>query len=143
MTGSDARFVWRSDEAVLAAGLEPWSEVPLWLPQTNEAFRHFLEIAAPARVMAVVKADGYGHGALEVARAALEAGASWLGTAHISEALKLRSAGFDAPILAWLHTPDSDFDAAINANVDLGISGWELEYVAAAAKRRERYQARA
>ncbi|NMR29745.1 alanine racemase [Crystallibacter degradans] len=100
--------------------------------------RHFLEIAAPARVMAVVKADGYGHGAVEVARAALEAGASWLGTAHISEALKLRSAGFDAPVLAWLHTPDSDFDAAINANVDLGISGWELEYVAAAAKRQER-----
>ncbi|MBM6579862.1 NAD-dependent epimerase/dehydratase family protein [Microvirga sp. BT689] len=46
VAGSDARFVWRPDEAVLAAGLEPWSEVPLWLPQANEAFRHFLEIDA-------------------------------------------------------------------------------------------------
>jgi 2'-hydroxyisoflavone reductase len=42
--GSDARFVWCPDEAVLAAGLEPWSEVPLWLPHSDEPFRHFLEI---------------------------------------------------------------------------------------------------
>jgi 2'-hydroxyisoflavone reductase len=44
VTGSDARFIWCPDEAILAAGLEPWSEVPLWMPQSNEAFRHFLEI---------------------------------------------------------------------------------------------------
>jgi len=44
VAGSDARLVWRSDEAVLGAGLEPWTEVPLWLPQADEAFRHFLEI---------------------------------------------------------------------------------------------------
>ncbi|MBF9194577.1 NAD-dependent epimerase/dehydratase family protein [Microvirga terrestris] len=44
VAGSDARFVWCPDEAVLAAGLEPWTEVPLWLPQADEAFRHFLEI---------------------------------------------------------------------------------------------------
>lgn len=44
VVGSDARIVWRSDETVLAAGLEPWTEVPLWLPHTDEAFRHFLEI---------------------------------------------------------------------------------------------------
>ncbi|QRM31342.1 NAD-dependent epimerase/dehydratase family protein [Microvirga sp. VF16] len=44
VTGSDARLVWRSDEAVLAAGLAPWTEVPLWLPHADEAFRHFLEI---------------------------------------------------------------------------------------------------
>ncbi|MGF9756365.1 NAD-dependent epimerase/dehydratase family protein [Microvirga sp. 0TCS3.31] len=46
VAGSDARFVWCPDEAVLAAGLEPWSEVPLWLPHSNEPFRHFLEIDA-------------------------------------------------------------------------------------------------
>jgi len=96
--------------------------------------RHFLEVAKPARVMAVVKADGYGHGALPVARAALEAGAAWLGVAHITEALALRAAGIDAPILAWLHTPDSDFTAALTANIDIGISGWEIDHVAAAAK---------
>jgi len=44
VAGSDARFVWCPDEAVLAAGLEPWSEVPLWLPHADEPFRHFLEI---------------------------------------------------------------------------------------------------
>ena len=44
VAGSDARFAWRSEEAVLAAGLEPWSEVPIWLPRSNEPFRHFFEI---------------------------------------------------------------------------------------------------
>jgi 2'-hydroxyisoflavone reductase len=44
VSGSDARFVWCPDEAVLAVGLEPWSEVPLWLPRSDEPFRHFLEI---------------------------------------------------------------------------------------------------
>ncbi|WP_229229757.1 alanine racemase [Sinomonas cyclohexanicum] len=107
-----------------------------------DAIRHNVElvrrVAAPARVMAVVKADGYGHGATQVARAALEAGASWLGVAHISEALALRAAGIDAPILAWLHTPDSNFSAAVAAGIDLGCSGWELEAIVAAAREQER-----
>ena len=84
--------------------------------------------------MAVVKADAYGHGAGPVARAALEAGASWLGVAHISEALALRSAGINAPVLAWLHTVDSPFAEAVAGNIDLGLSGWELESVVAAAR---------
>ncbi|MCC9195835.1 alanine racemase [Arthrobacter sp. zg-Y820] len=96
--------------------------------------RHLVRLASPARVMAVVKADAYGHGAVPVARAALEAGASWLGVAHISEALALRGAGITAPLLAWLHTVDSQFSEAVAANVDLGLSGWELEHVAAAAR---------
>lgn len=96
--------------------------------------RRMVEIAAPAKVMAVVKADGYGHGALRTAQAALDGGASWLGTAHVSEALALRNAGIDAPLLAWLHTPDTDFTAAIEAGIDLGCSGWELEHIVAAAR---------
>ncbi|MCC3281147.1 MULTISPECIES: alanine racemase [Arthrobacter] len=99
--------------------------------------RHLAEIARPARLMAVVKADAYGHGALEVARAALEAGAGWLGVAHISEALALRTGGISAPLLAWLHTADSDFAAAVAANIDIGVSGWELEAVVAAARELE------
>jgi alanine racemase len=95
--------------------------------------RRLAQIAAPAVVMAVVKADAYGHGALPVARAAVEAGASWLGVAHIDEALRLRAAGITVPMLAWLHTPDSDFAAAVAAEVDLGCSGWELPRIAAAA----------
>ncbi len=88
--------------------------------------------------MAVVKADAYGHGAVQVARAALGAGASWLGVAHISEALALRAAGIDAPMLAWLHTSQSNFQAAVAAGVDIGISGWELDAVVAAAREQER-----
>ncbi len=88
--------------------------------------------------MAVVKADAYGHGAVPVARAALEAGAAWLGVAHISEAVALRDAEIDAPLLAWLHTPASDFAAGIENSVDLGVSGWELEHVVAAARALER-----
>ena len=79
-------------------------------------------LVAPARVLAVVKADGYGHGMELVARAALEGGADQLGVADIAEALALRSAGIDAPLLAWLHGPDADFAAAVDAGVELGIS---------------------
>ncbi|MEO5315773.1 alanine racemase [Pseudarthrobacter sp. CC12] len=107
-----------------------------------EAIRHNVRrlaaAASPAKVMAVVKADAYGHGAVPVARAALQAGASWLGVAHISEALALRAAGIDAPLLAWLHTADSNFGAAVAAGVDIGCSGWELERIVAAAREQER-----
>ncbi len=107
-----------------------------------EAVRHNVRrlaaVASPAKVMAVVKADAYGHGAVPVARAALSAGASWLGTAHISEALALRAAGIEAPLLAWLHTPDSNFAAAVAAGIDIGCSGWELERIVAAAREQER-----
>ncbi|MHA7272231.1 alanine racemase [Arthrobacter sp. TMT4-20] len=99
--------------------------------------RHIADVVSPARVMAVVKADGYGHGARQVARAALESGAAWLGVAHISEALDLREAGIEAPILAWLHTVESDFGAAIRNGIDIGVSGWELDHVVAAARRQQ------
>ncbi|MFC7400957.1 alanine racemase [Citricoccus sp. GCM10030269] len=92
----------------------------------------------PAALMAVVKADAYGHGALPVARAALDAGATWLGLAHVSEALELRKAGITAPMLAWLHTTGSPFGRALEENIDLGASGWELEPIAQAAQRLER-----
>ena len=88
--------------------------------------------------MAVVKADAYGHGAVQVAQAAVAAGAQWLGTAHISEALALREAGFEVPVLAWLHTPGSDFSAAVAHNIDLGCSGWELGHIVAAVRALER-----
>lgn len=90
------------------------------------AVRHNIAVlaaaAADAQVMAVVKADGYGHGAVPVARAALEAGASWLGVCTIEESLDLRAAGITAPLLSWLHLPDDDFAAAVAAGVDLSVS---------------------
>ena len=67
------------------------------------------EHAGSAEVMAVVKADGYGHGAARVGRAALAAGAAELGVATLDEALALRRDGVTAPLLAWLHAPGADF----------------------------------
>lgn len=102
------------------------------------AIRHNVRVlrerVAPAEFMAVVKADAYGHGAVPVARAALEGGATWLGLAHVTEALALRAAGISAPALAWLHTAQTPFAEAIAQQVDLGVSGWELEPIAAAAR---------
>ena len=93
---------------------------------------------APAQTMAVVKADAYGHGALASARAAVEGGADWLGVVDIPEALALRGAGLTTPILSWLHGEDSDFEAAIDAGIDLGISSLDqLERAAATTGRAE------
>lgn len=100
--------------------------------------RQLRDVAHPARVMAVVKADAYGHGAVPVARAALEAGAAWLGVAHVSEGVALRRAGIESPILAWLHTAGTDFTAGVEHGLDLGISGWELEHIVASARELER-----
>lgn len=72
--------------------------------------------------MAIVKADGYGHGAVTAARAALEAGVDHLGVADLDEAFELRAAGIDAPVLAWLHDPDADFASAAEAGIALGLS---------------------
>lgn len=80
------------------------------------------QVAGTRSLMAVVKAGGYGHGADAVARAALEGGADWLGVADLGEALALRSAGIEAPLLAWLHDPLEDFAAAAEAGIDIGIS---------------------
>ena len=77
-----------------------------------------------SEVIAVVKADGYGHGALRSAIAALEGGATRLGVADINEALALRKAGIDAPIVAWLHTPDVNFTEAASHGIELGISSF-------------------
>jgi alanine racemase len=92
---------------------------------------------APTRhLMAVVKADGYGHGAVTAARAALEAGADHLGVADLTEGLELRLAGIDAPVLAWLHDPAVDLGVATEAGIALGVSSRaELERVAAAGHR--------
>jgi len=80
------------------------------------------ERAGSAQVMAVVKADGYGHGAAQVGRAALAAGAAELGVATVGEALALRRDGITAPVLAWLHPPGTDFGPAVAADVQVGVS---------------------
>ncbi|WP_221328806.1 alanine racemase [Actinoplanes sp. L3-i22] len=74
-----------------------------------------------AEVMAVVKADGFGHGIVETARTALRAGATWLGVTSLAEAFVLRRAGFTAPILSWLNAPGADFTAAASAGVHVAV----------------------
>ncbi|WP_235571562.1 alanine racemase [Mycobacterium sp. Root265] len=94
-----------------------------------------LQDRSGAGVIAVVKADGYGHGAVEVARAALAAGAVELGVATVGEALALRAGGITAPVIAWLHTPSTDFAAAIAAGIEVVVAApYQWERVLAAAR---------
>lgn len=102
-----------------------------------------LRAAAPAvKQMAVVKANAYGHGLLPVALTALASGSDWLGVAQLPEAVELREgldrAGVDradAPVLAWITTPGSDFAGAIRAGIDLSVSWtWVLDAISAAAR---------
>jgi alanine racemase len=86
-------------------------------------------------LMAVVKADGYGHGLVPAARAALAGGADALGVAVLEEALALRAAGVPAPLLAWLHAPGTDYAAALAADVEVSVNAeWALAEVVAAAR---------
>jgi alanine racemase len=81
-----------------------------------------LRAGTTAEVMAVVKADGYGHGLVESARAAIAGGATWLGVCTLDEALALRGAGLTVPVLAWLIGPGMALDEAVAAAVDLSAS---------------------
>jgi alanine racemase len=80
-----------------------------------------LKSIAGVDLMAVVKADAYGHGLIQVARAALDGGATYLGVALLEEAIALRDAGITAPILAWLLPPGSDYKSAIDRDIELSV----------------------
>jgi alanine racemase len=93
------------------------------------------DLVAPdgSDVMVVVKADGYGHGMLESAVAARQAGAPWLGVATIDEAVRLREAGDTGRLLCWLTVPGDDWAAAIERDVDVtAYSVAELDEIRAA-----------
>jgi alanine racemase len=91
--------------------------------------------AGGAQVMAVVKADGYGHGLLPSARAAVEGGAAWLGCAFLEEALAVRAAGLDVPLLAWLTSPGEDLTEAVRRRIDVtAYSVGELDALVTAAR---------
>jgi alanine racemase len=74
------------------------------------------------KLLAVVKADGYGHGLVEIAKTAETAGADWLGVALLEEAITLRKNGIKSPILAWLVPPGSDFQSAVDLNIDIAVA---------------------
>ncbi|WP_329175883.1 alanine racemase [Streptomyces decoyicus] len=91
--------------------------------------------APRAELMAVVKSDGYGHGAVRCARAAREAGAGWLGTALPEEAFALRAAGDTGRLMCWLWTPGGPWQQAVEQDIDVGVSAlWALREVVAAAR---------
>jgi alanine racemase len=90
--------------------------------------------APTAELMAVVKADGYGHGMVPSARSAIAGGATWLGVATAVEALGVRDAGIEVPMLAWLLAPDDDWSALVSRGVDVNVSAaWALEKAVTAA----------
>lgn len=79
-----------------------------------------------SQILAVVKANAYGHGLIPVAKAAVESGADWLGTALLEEAIELRKSGISTPIIAWLTPLGEDFRSAVEMNIDLSISSLEV-----------------
>jgi alanine racemase len=103
------------------------------------AIRHnvrLLKELTGTQLMTVVKADGYGHGLAEAARAAREGGADWLGVATIDEALALRAAGDTGRVLCWLTVPGDDWGAALEQDVDVtAYSVDELDAIAATGRR--------
>ncbi|WP_454114627.1 alanine racemase [Microbacterium lacticum] len=103
----------------------------------TENVRHLRRLT-DSEVIAVVKADGYGHGAVRSAFAALAGGATRLGVADVSEAIALRRAGIDAPVLAWLHAPGASFVEAAGLGIELGISSVDQLVAAASAATADR-----
>ena len=98
-----------------------------------------LRETAGVPLIAVVKADGYGHGMVECAQAAREGGADWIGAATIEEAIVLRAAGVEGPMLCWLNGPDAPYAAAADADIDVtAYSTDELDLMAGAFAGRTR-----
>jgi len=111
-----------------------WGEVDLGALQANA--RVLVGAARPASVLAVVKADAYGHGAVPAARAALAGGATWLGVALVEEGLLLRDAGLDARILVLSEPPAAAADAVVaHGLTPVVYTSAGIEAVAAAVAR--------
>ena len=110
---------------------------PTWVDVDLEAIRDNARILKPegAELMAIVKANGYGHGAVQVARAATEAGATWIGVALVEEGLQLRGAGIEAPILVLSELPAGSEAVALAHRLTPTLySGEGLERLEAAAR---------
>jgi alanine racemase len=131
VSGNHAASPWGTTPADPAA-FHAEGYVDLRIVEENVA--RITRRVAPAAVMAVVKAGGYGHGAVESARAAVAGGATWLGVVHVREALELRSAGIEAPVLCLMAVGSDDHEAAIRAGVDVSAGTVEMvRRIAAAA----------
>ena len=122
-------------ETVLDAGMTTLGTAVVDLA----AIAHNTEVLAEyatSDLLAVVKADGFGHGMIPVAETALAHGATWLGVTSLAEAFEVRAAGITAPVLSWMHLPDQDFAPAIAADIDLSVSSLaHLAGITASAER--------
>lgn len=110
------------------SGKHALAELVVDLGAVAHNVRTLVRVAAPAKVMVVVKADGYNHGMVDVARTALDAGAAELGVATLDEAFALRDAGVTAPVTAWMWLPDAaltDVAAVRAARITLGVPSVE------------------
>ncbi len=110
-----------------------WVETDLAAIRHNA--RHLAGLAGAATLMAVVKANAYGHGAVEVARAALAAGARWLGVARAAEGLQLRAGGLSAPVLVLGYTPPGQAAEALARDLTLTVFEHDTAAAYAAAAR--------
>ena len=96
-------------------------EIRIDLDRIRENYEVLRRVARPAKVMAVVKANAYGHGAIEVARH-LDTDVDYFGVADVDEAVALRSAGIESPIMAWISNSIEDFELAKQHSIDIGVS---------------------
>lgn len=97
--------------------------------------RRLSELVSPSRTMLAVKANAYGHGLVPLARAALESGADSLAVLEVPAALELRAAGIESQVFAWLHGQHTDFAAAVEQDIDLGVSAlWQIDAIVAAGR---------
>jgi len=121
----------------------PLAEIVVDLAAIRHNVRVLRELVG-VPLIAVVKANGYGHGMVEAARAARDGGAEWLATATVDEAVTLRAAGYAGPLLCWLMLPGGDLERPVAEGIDLtAYSVAELDAIAAAAEaggRRARVQ---
>jgi alanine racemase len=128
-------------------GMNGHAEASVELGAISRNVAALREHVAPAAVMAVVKANGYGHGAVAAARAAVRGGADWLGVVHVTEALEVRGAGVTVPMLCLMAIGSDDHAAAIAADVDVAAGSADqvrrLAAAAAAARRPARVHLKA
>jgi alanine racemase len=121
----------------IGSSIDPWLSRPLWAEVDLDAIGANVSAlrsrASGAELMAMVKANAYGHGAIAVAMAAVDAGASRLGVAALDEALQLRGAGIQSPILVVGHVSPACAPLAVQLDITLTVNSLQLGVAIGAA----------
>ena len=101
-------------------------EIQVDLAKIQNNYRTLKKLVAPSEVMAVVKANGYGHGMHEVAQALEDISVDAIGVADLDEAIALRAAGIKSRLMCWILSADDDFEMAAEQDIELGISNFAV-----------------